>query len=149
MRWYNTAQYNRLAVWGGRVYEKQLEWRAQRGASHNRDHSPKCCAKAALWPYRLSRDDAQVVALLCQAGHSCLVQYSCRAGGKCKGCKCGRGISSASWFHRASLTNVRPTGDVQDRAAELTCHLPPFTLLFLLTPELPKQFPLRWFTQWP
>lgn len=47
------------------------------------------------------------------------------------------------WFHHTSLTDVRPTGDVQDRTAEVTCCLPPFTLLFLLPPELPNQFPLR------
>lgn len=60
------------------------------------------------------------------------------------------GESSWLWLalNCAPLSSaIRPTGDRQDRAAEVTCHLPPFTLLFLLTPELTKQFPLRRFTQ--
>jgi len=47
------------------------------------------------------------------------------------------------WSHRVSLTDVRPTADVQDRAAEVPRCYPLVTLLFLLTLELPKQFPLR------
>lgn len=95
--WFNTLLSTR-GRWCGaaRVHEKQTEWGAQWDASRNQGRSPKHCAKAALWPYGFSNDDAQVTALLCQARHPCLVQYGCRARGKCKGCKCGRGISTAS-----------------------------------------------------
>ena len=78
------------------VHEEQMCSGAPRDASYNQDCSPKCCVKAALWPCRLSSDEVQATALLCQSGHPRPVQDGCRAGGKCKCCKCGGGISTAT-----------------------------------------------------
>lgn len=109
---------------------------------HNQDHSPKCCAKAGFL--------VMVHKWWCATSVPSWALVPCgRQEGNARAISLMEKLALPVWFHSVALAAIGPAGDRQDRAAEVTCHLPPFTLLFLLTSELPKQFPLRQFTQWP
>lgn len=132
-------------LWGcgtAPVHGKQMEWGSQFNASHNQDHSPKCCARAGFLVMLHKR--------WCTTSEPGWALWPCaRQEGNARAVSVMEELALPVWFHSVALAAIRPTDDRQDRAAEVTCHLPPFTLLFLLTPELLKQFPLRRFTQWP
>lgn len=137
--WYLVRCFSRLLRAMGKgfgtapVHGKQMEWGAQFNASHNQDHSPKCCARVGFL--------VVVHNFSARLGTLALWQANARA------VSLMEKLALPVWFHSVALAAIRPTSDRQDRVAEVTCHLPPFTLLFVLTPELPKQFPLRQFTQ--
>lgn len=108
------------------------------GASHNQDCSPKCCAKAGFLVMMHKQSHFWV-----GLGTLPLCVQGANQKGNASALHVGEELALPIWFHCMSLTDVRPIGDVQNRTVEVTCHLPSFTLLFVLTPELPKQFPLR------